>query len=113
MSAVEFGLPLQPTFLNTPPPVPLEQLLTGPETWTARYEGLSSLSRSVVSMTPDVLSRNLIALLQPLFSFDFANVVLFNDGAIDIPWTSFGTEQLAILDDAFEESTVWSVYQTQ
>jgi formate hydrogenlyase transcriptional activator len=113
MSAVEFGLTSQSTFLNTLAPVPLEQLLTGPETWTARYEGLSSLSRSVVSMTPDVLSRNLVALLRPLFSFDFANIVLFNDGDIDTPWTSFGTEQLAILDDAFEESTVWSVSQTQ
>jgi formate hydrogenlyase transcriptional activator len=113
MSAVEFGLTSQSTFLNTLPPVPLEQILTGPETWTGRYEGLSSLSRSVVSMTPDVLSRNLVALLRPLFSFDFANIVLFNDGDSDVPWTSFGTEQLAALDGAFEESTMWSVYQTQ
>src|SRR5271169_762490 len=113
MSAVEFGLTSQPPFLNTLPQAPLEQLLTGPESLTTRYEGLSGLSRSIVSMTPEILSRNLVALLRPMFIFDFANIVIFDEEDSGVTWTSEGTDQLAPLDGAFEESTVWSVYQTQ
>ena len=113
MSAVEFALTPQPPFLGTLPSQSFEPPFTASESMAAGYEALSELSRSTFSMTPEVLSRNLVALLRPLFAVDFANIVIFNEGAGDITWTSFGAEQLAGLDGPVEESTVWSVYQEQ
>jgi formate hydrogenlyase transcriptional activator len=113
MSAVEFGLTPQPPFLSSLSQLSFEHSLTGSEALAARYEALSQLSQSIASMTPDILSRNLVALLRPMFLFDFANIVIFHAGAPDAPWTSLGTEQLAAKDGPLEETTVWSVYQEQ
>src|SRR5882724_8943809 len=113
MSAVEFALTHQPPFLSTLSPHPFEQPVTGAEALAARYEGLSQLLRSTVGMTPEALSHNLIALLRPLFSFDFANIVIVDEDITGAAWTSYGTGQLAMLDAPVEESTVWSVYQEQ
>ena len=113
MSAVEFGLTPQPLFPSALSQLPFEHPLTGSEALAARYEALSQLSRSIASMTPDILSRNLVALLRPMFLFDFANIVIFHAGVHDASWTSLGTEQLATLDAPLEETTVWSVYQEQ
>ena len=112
MSAVEFGLTLQP-FINALSQMPFEQPFSGSETLAARCEALSHLSRSVASMSPEILSRNLVALLRPLFVCDSANIVIFNKGANDAPWTLIGEEHLAALDTPIEESTVWPVYQEQ
>ena len=117
MSAVEFALTPQPPFLGKLSSQLFEQPPTTPEVLAARYAGLSDLSRSAMSMSPEVLSRSLVALLRPLLAIDFANIVFFNgsDNESDdgITWSSFGTEQLSSPDGAIEESTLWSVYQEQ
>ena len=64
------------------------------EALAARYEGLSQLSRSIASMTPDMLSRNHVALLRPMFLFDFASIVIFHGDADNPPWTSLGAEAI-------------------
>jgi len=117
MSAVEFALTPQPPFLGKLSSQLFEQPPTTPEVLAARYAGLSDLSRSAMSMSPEVLARSLVALLRPLLAIDFANIVFFNrsdDESDDgITWSSFGTEQLSSPDGAIEESTLWSVYQEQ
>jgi formate hydrogenlyase transcriptional activator len=113
MSAVEFGLTSETPFVHTLPQLHFEQSLAGSQTLAARDEGLSHLSRSAASTTPDLLSRNLVALLRPLFPCDLVNVVIFDEADNDGRWTSFGAEQLATLDLPFEKTTVWSVYQEQ
>src|SRR5215470_7584448 len=105
MSAVEFGLASQNPLPHSFSQAPFEQPLTGPEALAARYELLSQLSRSIASMTPEDISGNLIALLQPLFPCDLANIALLNQGTNDVPWTSLGTAQLAPVDSPIEEST--------
>jgi formate hydrogenlyase transcriptional activator len=113
MSAVEFGLASQSPFPHSFSQVPFEQPLTGPEALAARYELLSQLSRSIASMTSGDISRNLVALLQPLFPCDLANIVILNQGTNDVPWTSLGAAQLAPLDSPIEETTVWSTYEEE
>src|SRR5215471_8743083 len=113
MSAVEFGLTSQPTFLSTLSQVQFEEPQLQRETFAGRYEELSQLSRSIASMSPEELSDNLIALLQPMFAFDFVNIAIFNESDSDIPWRCFGTEELAAAAGPIEESTLWSVYQEQ
>jgi formate hydrogenlyase transcriptional activator len=113
MSAVEFGLTSETAFVHPLPQMHFEQPVTGSQTLAARYQGLSHLSRSIASMTPDVLSRNLLALLRPLFPCDLVNVVIFDEGDNDARWTSFGVKQLASMDLPFEKTTVWSVYHEQ
>jgi formate hydrogenlyase transcriptional activator len=113
MSAAEFGLASEAAFVHTLPQMHFEQHVTSSQTLAARYQRLSHLSRSIASMTPDVLSRNLVALLRPLFPCDLVNVVIFDEGDNDARWRSFGAEQLASLDLPFEETTVWSVYHEQ
>ena len=72
MSAVEFALTPETAFLHKLPQMHFGQPVTASQTLAARYQGLSRLSRSIASMTPDVLSRNLVALLRPLFpALDF------------------------------------------
>jgi formate hydrogenlyase transcriptional activator len=112
MSAVEFGLTSQAPFMSTLLPVAFDQTLTGAGALTAS-EGLSQLSWSTASMTPETLSQDLVALLRPISAFDFANIVLFNESDAETAWKSFGTPQLAMLDGPVEESTVWSVCQEQ
>src|SRR5215471_8576006 len=98
MSAVEFGLTTPPTFFSTLSQVPFEQPQLQRDTLAGRYEELSQLSRSIASMSPEVLSDSLIALLQPLFGCDFANIAIFNESDSDVPWRSFGTHGLAVGD---------------
>jgi len=58
MSAVEFSLATQTSFLHSLPQV---HTLTGSEALAARYEGLSQLSRCIASMTLEEISRNLVS----------------------------------------------------
>src|SRR5277367_1926835 len=113
MSAVEFGLTSSTPFVDTLPQLDFERPVTGSHTLIARCEGLSHLSRLAASMTPEVSSRNLVALLRPLFPCDFVNILIFNEGSNDARWTSFGAEQLAPPDLPIEQTTVWSVYREQ
>src|SRR5215467_14012462 len=108
MSAVEFGLASQSPFPHSFSPVPFERPLTGSEALSAHYEGLSQLSRSIASMTLEDISRNLVALLRPIFPCDLVNIVIFNQRTNDMPWRSLGAGQLAPLDSSIEETTVWS-----
>jgi formate hydrogenlyase transcriptional activator len=111
MSAVEFGLASPRPFLL--PQVPFEQPVTGLEALAARYEALSQLSRSIASMPFDDLSRNLLALLRPIFPCDLANIVIFNQATSDVPWRSLGAGQLAPPTAALEQTTVWSTYEEE
>ncbi len=117
MSAVEFGLTSQTPFVYAVSQRPFEQLLTESEALEARFGALSHLSRSIASsiasMTPEVLSHNLVALLRPLCPCDLANIVIFNKGNDDVLWRSLGAGQLARLDIPIEETTLRSVYQEQ
>jgi formate hydrogenlyase transcriptional activator len=112
MSAVEFGLTPQSALVNTLSSVTFEQPLRGPEL-TRPYESLFYLSRSLASMTREILSRDLAALLRPLFPCDFVNIVVFDSGGHDVCWRSLDADQLAPLDVPIRETTVWSVYQEQ
>src|SRR5215470_18043329 len=103
MSAVEFGLASQSPFPHSFSQAPFEQPLAGPEALAAAFELLSQLSRSIASMAPEEISRNLAALLRPLFPCDLANITILNPGTNDIPWTSLGTAQLAPVDGPIEE----------
>ena len=110
MSAVEFSLATQTSFLHSLPQV---HTLTGSEALAARYEGLSQLSRCIASMTLEEISRNLVAHLRPVFPCDLVNIVIFNQGTNDVPWRSLGAGQLAPLDSSVEETTLWSTYEQQ
>jgi formate hydrogenlyase transcriptional activator len=112
MSAVEFGLASQTSLVRTLPQLPFERSFTASEV-TVKYQALNQLGRSVSSMTLEDLSRNLVALLRPLFSCDLGNIVIFNQGTDGVPWRSLGAAQLAPLDGPIEETTVWSVYEEE
>ncbi len=77
------------------------------------YEALSRLSISLASLTPEDLSRNLAALLRPLFDFDFLDVIVFKEGSSEELWHSVGAGQLPSSDVPVEETTCWWVYQQQ
>jgi formate hydrogenlyase transcriptional activator len=113
MGAVEFGLTPQPSFLTPLPQLTFEQLSTGSDALTARYEALSRLSQSIACATPEVLSRNLVALFLPLFPCDFVNIVLFNEEDNEVTLKSLGGTELVRTDIPFDETTVWSAYQEQ
>ena len=113
MSAVEFSLPSPPPLLIAVPHVPLEPRQPELESFEKFYEVLSQLSRSIASTAPDALSRNLAALLRPIFGADFTNIVIFNESDGTIAWTSFGSDELATSGGPIVESTLWSVYQQQ
>jgi len=82
-------------------------------TLAARYEAVTGLARSIASMTPETLSRDLVALFNPFFPCDFVNIVVLDSRDTEAEWKSFGDDQLACLGSAMEESTVCSVYQQQ
>ena len=111
MSAVEFGLASPRPLLL--PQVPFEKPVTGLDALAARYEALSHLSRSIASMPFDDLSRNLLALLRPIFPCDLANIVIVNQATSDVPWRSLGAGQLAPPTAALEQTTVWSTYEEE
>src|SRR5215467_8368418 len=113
MSAVEFGLASQSPFPHSFSPVPFERPLTGSEALSAHYEALSQLSRSIASMTLEDISRDLVALLRPLFPCDLANIVIVDQGADLYPFTSIGAAQLASLDGPMEETRTWPTYEEE
>jgi formate hydrogenlyase transcriptional activator len=112
MSAVEFGLASQTPLVRALPQLPFERSFTGSEV-AVKIQALNQLSRSIASMTLEDLSRNLLALLRPLFPCDLGNMVIFNQGTDGIPSRSLGAAQLAPLDGPIEESTIWSVYEEE
>ena len=112
MSAVEFGLASQTSLVRALPQLPFERSFTGSEV-AVKFQALNQLSRSIASMTSEDLSRNLVALLRPLFPCDLVNIVVFNQDTNEVPWKSIGAGQLAPLGASIEESTVWSVYEEE
>jgi len=113
MSVAEFGLRPEPTFLNAMSQFTPEQPMSDSILLAARYEAVSGLARSIASMTPENLSQDLVALFRPLFSCDFANIVIFDSSDSEVGWRSFGAQQLSRLDAPMDQTTVWSVYQEQ
>jgi formate hydrogenlyase transcriptional activator len=113
MSTVEFGLTCNSPLMSSLPQLPFDSSPAVSDVLAARYEKLSQLSRSVASMTPETLSVNLVALLRPFHICDFANILVFQGCNSDVPWTSFGTPELAAIVGPLEESTIWMVYQKQ
>jgi hypothetical protein len=113
MSAVEFGLTLQTPFVYTVRRPTLAHASTGLESLAARYEALAQISRSLAWMDPEILSRDLVSLFQPLFPCDFVNIVMFDQADGAGIWKSYGVEELARPEIPVEETSVWSVYQEQ
>lgn len=113
MSAVEFGLMSQSAFVNVPQEVPFEKLPMGSHTLTIDYQRLTQLFRSIASMTPEILSHNLVALLRPFFPCDLASLVIIGQDDSDARWDSLGAPELAPLDGPIEKTTLWSVFQEQ
>jgi formate hydrogenlyase transcriptional activator len=113
MSAVEFGLTLQTPFLYAAGQPTSAHASTALEALTARYEALAQISRSIASMDPEIVSRDLVSLFQPLFPCDIVNIVLFDQADGAGSWKSYGVEELAGPDIPIEETTIWSVYQEQ
>jgi formate hydrogenlyase transcriptional activator len=113
MSVAEFGLTPRASFMSTKSQMQLEKPLAGAETMARHYEALSRLSISLPSLTPEDLSRNLAALLRPLFDFDFLDVIVFKEGSSEELWHSVGAGQLPSSDVPVEETTCWWVYQQQ
>jgi formate hydrogenlyase transcriptional activator len=99
--------------MSTKSQMQLEKPLAGAETMARHYEALSRLSISLASLTPEDLSRNLAALLRPLFDFDFLDVIVFKEGSSEELWHSVGAGQLPSSDVPVEETTCWWVYQQQ
>jgi len=112
MSAVEFGLASQTTLVGALSQLPFERPFTGLEL-AVKYQALNQLGQSIASVTLEDLSRNLVALLRPIFPCDLGNIVIFNEGADGNPWRSLGTAQLAPIDAQIEDTTVWSVYEEE
>jgi formate hydrogenlyase transcriptional activator len=113
MSAIEFGLTSQTPFVYSAGQPTLGHASTGLESLAARYEALAQISRSIASMDPEILSRDLVSLFQPLFPCDFVNIVMFDQADGAGSWKSYGVEELARPEIPVEETTVWSVYQEQ
>ena len=112
MSAVEFGLASQTPLVRALPQLPFERPFTGSEV-AIKFQALNQLGRSIASMTPEDLSRNLVALLRPLFPCDLGNIAIVNQGTDGVPWRSLGAAQLAPLDGPIDETTVWAVYEEE
>jgi len=113
MSAVEFGLTSQTPFVYAAGQLTLAHTSTALESLAARYEALAQISRSIAWMDPEILSRDLVSLFQPLFPCDFVNIVMFDQADGAGSWKSYGVEELARLEIPVEETTAWSVYQEQ
>jgi formate hydrogenlyase transcriptional activator len=112
MSAVEFGLASQTSLVRALPQLPFERSFTGSEL-TVKYQALNQLGYSVSSMTLEDLSRDLVALLRPLFPCDLGNIVIFNQSTDSVSWRSLGAAQLAPLDGPTDGTTVWTVYEEE
>jgi formate hydrogenlyase transcriptional activator len=113
MSVTEIGLRPESALLSALPQVVTEQPSIDSLSLVTRYEAVSRLARSLASMTPEILSRDLLALFRPLFACDFVNIVILDPGGSEVNWRSFGDEQLARLDVPMDQTTIWSVYQEQ
>jgi formate hydrogenlyase transcriptional activator len=113
MSTAQLPLTQQTPFLNPFSTMPFAKSSIESETLLTRYESISRLSQSIAVMTPDILSRNLVALFQPLFLCDLVNIVVFDKSGKGAGWKSFGSVELANPSMSIEKTTIWSVYQTQ
>src|SRR5271166_7077105 len=113
MSVAEFAMTPRESFMNTLPPMRLEQPLAKFETLARHYEALSRLSLSLASLAPEQLSRKLATLLRPACEFDFLDVIVFKEGTSDVLWHSIGAGQLPLSDLPMQETTSWWVYQQQ
>ena len=113
MSIAEFGLRPQNSFTSSLPKMLLSKPLTESKTLAKQYEALSRLSLSFASLTPEELSRNLVALLRPLLDFDFLDVIVFKQGTSEVLWHSIGAGQFAPADVPIEETTFWWVHRQQ
>jgi formate hydrogenlyase transcriptional activator len=113
MSISEFGLRPESALVGLLPQVPCKQSVMDSFTRAARYEAVSGLARSIASMTPETLSRDLAALFNPFFQCDFVNIVVLDSRDNEAEWRSFGDDQLASPGAAMEQSTVWSVFDKQ
>ena len=111
MSAAEFGLTPPSPFVSALSHAPYPPLLTASEALAARCEELSRLSRSIATLTPELLPHHLAAFFCPLVPCDLVNIVLFDGENQDVRWRSFGGKQLDPTEVPVEESTVWSVYE--
>ena len=111
MSAIEFGLPSESPVLSPLSPMPFDRCSSKSGWSPVLFERLFQLSRSIASMTPEVLSGSLVALLRPLFPCELASIVVFDARNLDCPWRSLGSEKLAQSDIPIEETTIWSVYE--
>src|SRR5580700_11668005 len=111
MSAIEFGLTSQTPFVYSARQPTLAHASTALESLAARYEALAQISRSIASMDPEILTRDLVGLFQLLFPCDFVNIVMFDQADGAGSWKSYGVEELARPEIPVEETTVWSVYQ--
>jgi len=83
------------------------------KTLAKQHEALSRLSISLASLTPEELSRDLTALLRPVFDFDLLDVIVFKQGTSDVLWHSVGAERFAPADVPIEETTFWWVHRQQ
>lgn len=113
MSAIEFSLASQRPFLCPPPGAPFEKSLDESEIIADRYQFVSELARSIVSMSLEEISHNLASLLRPIFCCDLANIVLLGQDEDDVPWRSLGAAQLAQSQVSSDKSTIWSTYEQQ
>jgi formate hydrogenlyase transcriptional activator len=113
MSVAEFGLTPQASLMSTLPHIQLQRPLAGSETLARRYEALSRLSISLVSLTREDLSRSIAAILRPLLDFDFLDVIVFKEGSSDVLWQSVGAGQVLSPDVAIEGTPFWWVHQQQ
>lgn len=112
MSAVDIGLTPDTAFANTLSSPAFEHRLRG-SVLTSRYENLLFLSQSLASMTREMRSRDLVALLRPLFPCDFVNIVVFDPADHEVCWRTLEADQLVPVDVPIQATTVWPVYQEQ
>jgi formate hydrogenlyase transcriptional activator len=113
MSVAEFGLRPESALVSALYQCPSDSTLIDSHELASRYEAISRLARSIASLRPETLSRDLVALFRPIFACDFASIVIVDPGADEVSWRSFGDEQLAGLGVPADENTVWSVFQEQ
>jgi hypothetical protein len=67
MSAVDFGLTSQLPLVSNASQVPFELAMMGSEASEIDYQSLPHFSRSIASMTPEILSQSLGAFVRPFF----------------------------------------------
>jgi formate hydrogenlyase transcriptional activator len=113
MSVAEFGLRPESALVSALCQSASESPMVDSRELASRYEAISRLARSIASMSPEILSRDLLALFQPIFACDLASIVVVGFGDDEVTSKVFGDEQIAGLCVPAQESTVWSVFEEQ